>query len=193
MLRKTFAATLALALALAAGCTTNRNTTTARNDTNPNAARNDKEAVEKSLDQAGYSGIHVDWDKDKRVIALNGKVRSAELKTKAGEVAQQAAPGNVVSNQLSIEPVDNEHAAKTIERNVDGAIEKNFKAVLIANHLDKERIHYNAKNGVLTLDGKVKTPEQRMQVQKLAATVPNVGEVVNKLDVEGVRQAAEPR
>jgi len=194
MLRKTFAAMLAMALMLAVGCTNNRNNPTAANDNGRNnAARNDKEAVEKSLDQAGYSGIHVDWDKDKRVIALNGKVRSPELKTKAGEVARQAAPGNVVSNELSIEPVDNEHAAKTIERNVDGAIEKNFKAVLIANHLDKEHIRFDAKNGVLTLNGKVKSPEERMQVQKLAGTVPNVGEVVNKLDVEGVRQAAEPR
>ncbi len=193
MLRKSFAVALAMALALAVGCTSNRNANTAANERN-NTARNDKEVVEKSLDQAGYSGINVDWDKDKRVIALNGRVRSEELKTKAGQVAQQAAPGDVISNQLSIEPVDQEHAAKTIEKNVDGAIEKNFKAVLIANHLDKERIRYNAKNGVLTLNGKVKTPEQRMQVQKLAATVPNVGEVVNKLDVEkGVQQAAEPR
>lgn len=196
MLRKTFAAMLALALALAVGCTTNRNNTTAANDNGRNnAARNDKEVVEKSLDQAGFSGIRVDWDKDKRVIALNGRVRSPELKTKAGEVAQQAAAGDVVSNQLSIEPVDQERAAKSIESNVDGAIEKNFKAVLIANHLDKERIRFDAKNGVLTLNGKVKTAEQRMQVQKLAATVPNVGEVVNKLDVDnkGVQQAAEPK
>jgi hypothetical protein len=120
MLRKFFAFTLLSILGLTLACSSNRNTN-ARND-NPNAARNDKEAVEKSLDQAGFSGLRVEWDKDKRVIALNGRVRSPELKTKAGEVAQQAAPGDVVSNQLSIEPVDQEHAAKTIERNVDDAI-----------------------------------------------------------------------
>ncbi|MGZ4819033.1 MAG: BON domain-containing protein [Terriglobales bacterium] len=193
MLRKFFAFTLLSILGLALACSSNRNTN-ARND-NPNAARNDKEAVEKSLDQAGFSGLRVEWDKDKRVIALNGRVRSPELKAKAGDVARQAAAGNVVSNQLSIEPVDDEHAAKTIERNVDDAIEKNFKAVLVANRLDHERIHYKAKNGVLTIDGKVKTPAERTQVQKLAATVPNVDQVVNKLDVDrkNVEQAAEPR
>jgi osmotically-inducible protein OsmY len=173
-------------LALAIACSSNR---TAGN----NAPRDDKQAVEKSLDQAGYNNIRVAWDKDKRVIELNGRVRSNELKTKAGEVAQQAAPGNVIANQLSIEPVDQEHAAKTIESNVDDAIEKNFKAVLIANGLDKDHIRFNSKNGVLTLNGKVATMEERMKVQKVAASVPNVGEVVNKIDVDrkNTQQAAD--
>jgi hyperosmotically inducible periplasmic protein len=191
MLKKFLAAVLVMTLGLAVACTSNRNNT-ARND---NAARNDKENVAKSLDQAGYSGINVDWDKDKRVITLNGRVRSPELKAKAGEVAQQAAPGDVISNQLSVEPVDQEASAKKIEKNVDDAIEKNYKAVLVANHLDNQRIRFKAKNGVLTLEGKVKTPEQRQEAQKLAASVPNVQEVVNKLDVDqkSAQQAAEPR
>lgn len=184
MLRKTFAAVLVLALGLAVACTNSKQ-----------QARNDKENVVKALDQAGYSGVRVDWDKDKRVIGLNGRVRSPELKAKAGEVAAQAAPGDVISNQLSVEPVDQESAAKKIESNVDDAIEKNYKAVLVANHLDNQRIHFKAKNGVLTVEGKVKTPDQRMTAEKLAASVPNVQEVVNKIDVDekGVQQAAEPR
>jgi len=194
MLRKFSAFAVVLMLAFAVACSSNRDSTTARND-NPNAARNDKEAVEKSLDQAGFNGLRISWDKDKRVIELNGRVRSPELKTKAGEVAQQAAPGNVIANQLSVEPVDQERAAKSIESNVDDAIEKNFKAVLVANRFDRDHIRFNSKNGVLTLNGKVRTPADRMQIQKLAATVPNVGEVVNKLDVDrkNVQQAAEPR
>ncbi len=190
MLRKVLVLFTVPVLALAIACSSNRTSTNARND---NAPRDDKQAVEKSLDQAGFNGIRVAWDKDKRVIELNGRVRSNELKTKAGEVAQQAAPGNVVANQLSIEPVDNERAAKTIESNVDDAIEKNFKAVLVANRLDKDHIRFNSKNGVLTLNGKVATMDERMKVQKLAATVPNVGEVVNKIDVDrkNTQQAAD--
>ena len=188
MLRKFCVLTIAPVLALAIACSSNR-TTTASN----NAPRDDKQAVEKSLDQAGLNGIHVAWDKDKRVIELNGRVRSPELKSKAGDVAQQAAPGNVIANQLSIEPVDNERAAKNIESNVDDAIEKNFKAVLIANRLDKDHIRFNAKNGVLTLAGKVPTMSERMKLQRLGATVPNVAEVVNKIDVDrkNAQQAAE--
>lgn len=184
-MRKALCTLLAGMLSLAMACSSNRD----------NQARNDKQMVEKSLEQAGLNDVRVDWDKDKRVITLNGRVRSPELKAKAGEVAQQVARGEVVSNQLSVEPVDQESQAKSIERNVDDAIEKNYKAALVANRLDNQRIRFHAKNGVLTLDGKVKTPEQRSEAEKLAASVPNVEQVVNKLDVErkGVQQAAEPR
>lgn len=185
LMRKVLFVLVAGMLALALACSSNRNP----------QQRSDKQAVEKSLEQAGFNDIRVDWDKDKRVISLNGRVRSPELKEKAGQVAQQAAAGEVVSNQLSVEPVDNESAAKSIEKNVDDAIEKNYKAALVANHLDNQRIRFHAKNGVLTLDGKVKTTDQRADAEKLATTVPNVQQVVNKLDVErkGVQQAAEPR
>ncbi len=189
MLKKNMIAfTMAGLLAVAVACSSNRSN-------QPTAANNDKQAVEKSLDQAGFNDIKVDWDKDKKVLTLNGRVRSPELKAKAGEVAQASAPGEVVSNQLSIEPVDVEAKAKKIEKNLDESIEKDYKAVLIANKLDDQRIRFHSKNGVLTLDGKVKTMDQRAQAEKLATTVPNVGQVVNKLDVEQkpVQQAAEPR
>ncbi|MGI9101936.1 MAG: BON domain-containing protein [Terriglobales bacterium] len=178
---------VAALLVIGIACSSNRN--------EPAAAKNDKQSVEKSLDQAGFSGIRVDWDKDKKVLSLNGRVRSPELKAKAGEVAQASAPGEVVSNQLSIEPVDVESKAKSIEKNLDASIEKDYKAVLIANKLDDQRIRFHSKNGVLTLDGKVKTMDQRTEAEKLGTTVPNVSQVVNKLDVEQkpVQQAAEPR
>lgn len=143
-----------------------------------------KQNVEKSLTQAGYEhDVNVKVDHDKRVVTLTGRVRSEELKAKAGEVAQAAAPGHVVSNELSVEPVDQEHAARQIEGNVDEGIEKNYKAVLIANRLDDQRIRFHAKNGVLTLEGKVKNSDIRAEAEKLAASVPNVQQVVNKLQV----------
>ncbi len=144
-----------------------------------------KDAVSKALQQAGFNDIRVDEDRDKGVITLNGRVRSPELKAHAEEVAKAAAPGKVVSNQLSIEPVDQESAAKKIESNVDDAIDKSYKAALIANHLDSEGIHFEVKNGVLTLTGRVKTDDIRAQAEKLGTSVPNVSQVVNKLDVKG--------
>ena len=81
-----------------------------------------------------------------------------------------------------------EGQAKSIDKNVDSAIEKEFKAVLIANRLDKERIKYSANNGVLTLKGKVDNVATREQAEKLAASVPNVQQVVNELDVKGAKR-----
>jgi osmotically-inducible protein OsmY len=66
---------------------------------------------------------------------------------------------------------------------VDSAIEKEYQAVLIANHLD-HGIHYHSKNGVLTLSGKVDTPDDRQAAQQLASSVPNVQQVINELQVK---------
>ncbi len=144
-----------------------------------------KDSVSRSLEQAGFNGIRVAEDRDKGVITLNGVVRSDELKKKAGAVAQQTAPGRIIANQLSIEPVGAESKARTIEGDIDQAIGKNYKASLIANHLDDQGIRYNVKNGVLTLNGRVKNQDIRAQAEKVAASVPNVQQVVNELDVDG--------
>lgn len=151
---------------------------------NRKAAGPNADAVEKSLDQAGFGhDVKVHVDHDKNLVTLNGKVRSQDLKDKAAQVAQQSASGSVISNQLSVEPVDNEASARKIESNVDDAIDHNYKAALAANHLDKAGIRYDVKNGVLTLNGNVKSAEIRQQAERLGASVPNVAQVVNKLDV----------
>ena len=93
-------------------------------------------------------------------------------KQQAAQVAQPAAGNRVVANEISVEPVDQGSAARSIEHNTDDAIEKNYKAALIAKGLDKQNIHYNAKNGVLTLKGSVKTTLQRSDAQQIAANIP---------------------
>lgn len=170
-----FGIALLLTLGLSLGCSSNKN----------NGPRVDKDAVEKSLDQAGFGhDVKVDIDHDKNVVTLNGKVRSPELKEKAAQAAQAAAPGAIVANQVSIEPVDGEQAARKIEGNVDEAIDHNYKAALVANQLNDAGIDYKVKNGVLTLEGKVKNPEIRQKAESVAASVPNVSQVVNKIDVK---------
>ena len=149
-----------------------------------NARANLKENVSKSLAQAGFEhDVNVDVDQNKGVVTLKGRVRSQELKDHAGQVAQTAAPGDVIANELSVEPVDEEKSARAIESNVDDAIEKNYKAALIADHLDKQHIEFHAKNGVLTLTGHVANSNMRSEAEQIGAKTPNVQSVVNKLDV----------
>jgi len=66
---------------------------------------------------------------------------------------------------------------------LDDGIEKTYKAARISKGLDKQYIRFDAKNGVLTLKGSVKTPTQRAAAQQLAQTVPNVQQVLNEIDV----------
>ena len=175
---RTVLATLAsLLLALAIGCSTNRANT-------PDV----KDQVSKALDNGGYKDLHVDVNNDKELVTLTGDVKTQEDKEKAESLAKNAAGGYVISDEIGVRPDGVESSAKKINSNVDSAIEKDFKAVIIAHRLDKQHIRYDAKNGVLTLKGDVDTPALREQTEKLAASVPNVQQVVNELDVKNKRR-----
>jgi hyperosmotically inducible periplasmic protein len=143
-----------------------------------------KESVQRALDQADLKGISVAEDRDKNTITLSGKLHSEDAKQQAGQVAQAAAGARVVANEISVQPVGLESQAKEINSNLDGAIEKNFKAAIIAQGLDKQNIDYKAKNGLLTLTGNVKTAQQRQQAEQIASAVPNVGQVLNQIEVK---------
>lgn len=143
-----------------------------------------KDQVKQSLEQADLTDVSVSEDKDKNTITLGGTVHSESAKTDAGNVARAAAGTRVVANEISVQPVGAESQAKDIASNLDDGIENNYKAVLIAKGLDKEHINFDAKNGVLTLKGSVKTPPARKEAEQLAQSVPNVQQVLNQLRVK---------
>jgi osmotically-inducible protein OsmY len=142
-----------------------------------------KDSVHKALEQADLKGISVAEDKTKNTITLSGKLHSEDSKQQANQVAQAAAGSRIVANEISVEPVGLESQAKEINSNLDEAIEKNFKAALIAQGLDKQNVDYKAKNGLLTLKGQVKSMQQRQQVEQIASAVPNVAQVLNQIEV----------
>lgn len=176
-----WAALASLLLALAIGCTSNKANTL-----------DVKDQVSKALDNAGYKDLKVNVNNDKQLVTLTGDVKTQEDKEKAEDIAKTAAGGYVVSNEVGVRPEGVEGEARKIDSNVDSAIEKDFKAVIIAHRLEKQHIRYDAKNGVLTLKGDVDTAAQREQVEKLAASVPNVQQVVNELDVKGAKHRSAP-
>ena len=140
--------------------------------------------MKKALTQSELTDVSVKEDRDKNTITLGGTVHSEEAKSKAADVAKLSAGARIVVNEISVQPVGEESAAKSIASNEDSAIEKNYKAGLIAHGLDKQDVDYAAKNGVLTLKGSVKTAAQREEAQKIASAVPNVKQVLNQVDVK---------
>jgi hyperosmotically inducible periplasmic protein len=141
------------------------------------------DTVKKALQQADLKDVTVTEDRDKNTITLGGRLHSEDAKQQAGQIAQAAAGNRIIVNQISVEPVGTETAARKVESNVDDGIESNYKAALISRGLDKERIHFNAKNGVLVLKGSVKTPTQRKEAEQVADNIPNVAQVVNEIQV----------
>jgi len=164
----------ALLLVLSIGCSQNKA-----------SVADVKDHVSHALDNAGLKDISVDVNNDKELVTLKGDVKTQQEKERAEQIAKESAGGYIVSNEIGVRPEGMESKAEKLDSNVDSAIEKDFKAVLIANQLDNQRIKYSAKNGVLTLKGKVDGMALREKAEKLAASVPNVQQVVNELDVKG--------
>ena len=149
------------------------------NKANPNY----RDRVKTALEQADLKDVTVTENANKNTITLGGTLHSEDAKTRAGNIAQASAGSRIVANEISVEPAGNEGEARKMESSLDDGIENNFKAVLISKGLDKQSIRYKAKNGVLTLKGSVKNPDQRQEAQELAKNTPNVQQVVNEIQV----------
>ena len=108
-----------------------------------------KDSVQQALAQADLKDVTVSEDRDKNTITLGGTLHSQDAKREAEDVAKNAAGNRIVANEISVQPVGAESEAKDIASNQDDAIEKNFKAALIAQGLDKEHIRFDAKNGAM--------------------------------------------
>lgn len=138
--------------------------------------------IRKSLDQAGYKDIRVRQDRERGVITLTGAALTESDKAQAEAIAKSSAGSEVVANQVAVRPPGIESEARAVDADLDKAIEKNLEAELIKNRLKKE-VKYDVKNGVVTLSGEVASQSRRDEVDRLAAAVPNVKQIVNELAV----------
>jgi len=141
------------------------------------------EGISKSLDQAGLKDVSVSQDRDKGVITLGGHVVAENDKAQAESIAKSLAGAQVVANQIAVIPPGAESEARTVNSDLDEGIEKNLDAALVANKL-RDDVKYDVKNAVVTLSGEVNSPAVREQAAKVAATVPNVKQIVNELQVK---------
>jgi hyperosmotically inducible periplasmic protein len=142
------------------------------------------DSVRKSLDQSGYKDVSVSEDRDKGVVTLSGTVASESDKAQAESLTKAAASGLVVANTIAVRPPGDESAAKAVDSDLDKAIDKNLDAALVKRKMDKG-VHYDVKNGVVTLKGDAGTQGRRSAIEQIAAGVPNVRQVVNEMEVKG--------
>jgi hyperosmotically inducible periplasmic protein len=147
----------------------------------------DGDQVKNQLQQAGLNDVKVHVDNDKKVVRLDGNVQTDQQKDQAEQIAKQAAPAYVVSNEIGVRPENASGEAKKVDSNLDDAIGKDWKALEAKNHWENQHIRTDVKNGVLTLKGDVDTQQQRTEIEKAAAQIPNVTQVVNELDVKSAK------
>ena len=140
-------------------------------------------SIRTALDQAGFKKVSVDQDRDKGVVTLGGQVGADADKAQAEALARSLAGGEVVADQIAVLPMGAESEARTMNSDLDKGIEQNLDAALVAGKLH-DGVKYAVKNHVVTLTGEVDSQSKRRAVAGVAASVPNVQQVVNELQVK---------
>jgi osmotically-inducible protein OsmY len=139
--------------------------------------------IKDNLNQASLNNVKVDVDNDKKVVTLSGDVKSDSAKQQAEDITRSNAGGYVVANEIGVRP-DNDANAKKVDATTDEAIQAQWKSLETVNKWGDRNIHTRVKNGVLTLKGDVDTPAQRENIERSAAQITGVQQVVNELSVK---------
>jgi hyperosmotically inducible periplasmic protein len=142
--------------------------------------------IRKSLNQANLKDVSVSQDREKGVVTLGGHVATSADQTRAVQVAQSLAAGQVVANEVAVLPPGDSGATKTMYADLDKGIDNNLDAALISTGY-KNGIRHTAKNGVVTLTGTVDTEGQRNQLTVIAKGVPNTQQVVNEVQTRHLK------
>src|ERR1017187_8418041 len=145
--------------------------------------------IRTALDQAGFKNVSINQDRDKGVVTLGGHVQAEGEKEQAEALAKSLAGGEVVADQIAVLPLGAESDARTMNSDLDKGIEQNLDAALIQNKLH-DGVKYAVKSCVVTLTGEVNSQSRRRDVAKVAASVPNVQQVVNELQVKNQKASS---
>jgi osmotically-inducible protein OsmY len=144
-------------------------------------------SIRTSLDQAGLKDVSVDVDSGG--VTLSGHVAASDDRSQAESIAKAVVGTLVVSNKIAIIPRGGEPGANNSSSDLDKRIEGNLDAGLIQGGLH-QAITYAVKNQVVTMTGEVDSQSKRVQAQEIAASVPNVQQVVNELQVKDQKAAS---
>lgn len=139
-------------------------------------------SIRTSLDQAGLKDVSVTQDRAKGVVTLGGQVAAEADKLQAETIAKSHAGTQVVSNQIAVLPLGAENETKDVNSALDKGIESNLEAALIKDKL-RDDVKVDVKNLVVTLTGEVDSQTKRARAEVIASQVPNVGQVVNELQI----------
>jgi osmotically-inducible protein OsmY len=140
--------------------------------------------IRTSLDQAGFKDVSASQDRDKGVVTLGGHVPAEGDKAQAESIARSMAAGQVVANQIAVVPPGVESEAEKVNSDLDKGIKNNLDAALVQAGLH-DNVKYSVKNHVVTLTGEVDSQSKRTRAERVAASVLNVQQVVNELQIKG--------
>jgi osmotically-inducible protein OsmY len=165
MARISSSAGLAVALVVAGAC---------------NRGPDPGDQVNKALKDAKLDEVKVDWDKDARIAHLTGSVDQATDRERAEDVA--VATVGTTGRVLNEVMIKNAGAAPAGD--LDGGIRSYLKDTMAQDPgLRDLDIVFDVNNGVVTVNGDVRTPAEKSKVTDLVRAAPGVKNVANALEI----------
>ena len=129
----------------------------------------------------GVSTSNLNVDTVKGVVTLHGKVKTAEEKAKAEQVAKGVEGAKEVKNLLQVVPSADRKVVERSDDDIQKAVDKAFKANKQVNDSGIKVASVN--KGVVLLSGKTKSMAAHLQAVKLADAVHGVRRVSTEVEV----------
>lgn len=140
-----------------------------------------KAQVDEALQRANLDKVHTSYDADAHVVHLQGTVDSTETRQRAEQVASGAVgTSGRVLDELKVEGMDD----KTLNDR-DKLIEDTLKDEISKDPaLRHQDISFTVNTGAVTIEGSVKTAEEKARVGEMVKAVSGVNEVANELKIK---------
>lgn len=144
-------------------------------------------AVYGALTMNSFRSITLSQDRRTGVMTLNGVVGSADERSNAQALAQKAAPGYTIADNIRVEPtgIESELQPNKTASKLDHDIVDRYRAKIEkVKNLETQNIQYSANDGTLTLTGSVRTATEKREAEEIAKKVPGIKHVVNDIAVK---------
>ncbi len=145
--------------------------------------------VAASLKQAQLKGFDINIEVKQGVAKLTGKISDPQQKALATKAASQVEGVQSVDNQLQLvaAPQQNAQPQRTAQRasRSNQQVAQQIADSLVSAGLGQHDIEVRYKDGQCSLAGALDTPQQAMTAYQLAASIPEVKQIHNRLTVGG--------
>ena len=137
--------------------------------------------VRKALDQANMQEVAVEVDGESSIVHLKGTVGSMAVRSRAQEVADAVVgTSGRVLNELTVKGLND-----TTADDLDGQIRRGLDKMIDNDPaLNQRDVNFEVANGMVTINGEVRTVDEKNRVGEMTKAAPGVKDVANGLQIK---------
>lgn len=137
--------------------------------------------VRKALDQANMQEVAVKVDGESSIVHLKGTVGSMAVRSRAQEVADAVVgTSGRVLNELTVKGLND-----TTADDLDGQIRRGLDKMIDNDPaLNQRDVSFEVANGMVTVNGEVRTVDEKNRVGEMTKAAPGVKDVANGLQIK---------